>query len=199
LEPAHTFKITSFPVPTPPGRIEIVVPVVPNYERNGSMLAISGVAALALAGAAKALAQDVRGSRARRGDLSAQQRDALPSRAFAVPSERKYPIHDERHAQLALVFVAAPSNKAYRYRVMSRVFAKYPDLVNFWATTKPGVSDPLTVEMLEREIESARAKLRSRSLGAERRASIEDEVDAMQALVRMAPSIARRSLGRRAA
>ena len=199
MKPAYTFRITPFTVPTPASRVEFVVPVIPNYERNGSFLAISGVAALALAGAAKLLVTTARGSQARRGALTDAQRDALPPRAFAIPDERKYPIHDERHGQLALVFVAAPSNKRYRYRVMARVFAKYPDLVNFWATTKPGRERPLTVALLRSELESARNKLERGRVKGPAKLELENEMDAMQSLIRMAPSVARRSLGRRAA
>jgi hypothetical protein len=179
--------------------VEFVVPVIPNYERNGSFLAISGVAALALAGVAKTLVTTARGSQARSDTLTQAQRDALPPRAFAIPDERKYPIHDERHGQLALVFVAAPSNKRYRYRVMARVFAKYPDLVNFWATTKPGRERPLTVALLRSELESARNKVERGRVKGSTKLELENEMDAMQSLIRMAPSIARRSLGRRAA
>lgn len=197
MEPAYTFKISLFTVPTPPSSVNFVVNIVPNYERNGSVLAISGVAALALAGAAKLLVSSARGSQARRGALTEAQRSALPSRSFAVPGERKYPIQDERHAQLALVFVAAPSNKRYRYRVMSRVFARYPDLVNFWATTKPGKQRPLTVSLLQSELDSARARIERGEVKGSRRRDLEDEMDAIQALIRMAPSISLRSLGRR--
>lgn len=199
MEPAYTFKITNFAVPTPASRVEIVVPVIPNYERNGSFLAISGVVTLALAGAAKLLVTTARGSQARRGALTDAQRDALPPRAFAIPDERKYPIHDERHGQLALVFVAAPSNKRYRYRVMARVFAKYPDLVNFWATTKPGRERPLTAALLRSELEAARNKIERGKVKGPAKLELENEIDAMQALIRMAPSISLRSMGRRAA
>jgi hypothetical protein len=199
VQPAYTFKINPFTVPTPVSRVEVVVPVVPNYERNGSFLAISGVVALALAGTAKLLVTTARGSQARRGDLTDAQRDALPPRAFAIPDERKYPIHDERHGQLALVFVAAPSNKRYRYRVMARVFAKYPDLVNFWATTKPGRERPLTAALLRSELEAARNKIDRGRVKGPAKLELENEIDAMQALIRMAPSISLRSLGRRAA
>ena len=199
MQPAYTFKINPFTVPTPVSRVEVVVPVVPNYERNGSFLAISGVVALALAGTAKLLVTTARGSQARRGDLTDAQRDALPPRVFAIPDERKYPIHDERHGQLALVFVAAPSNKRYRYRVMARVFAKYPDLVNFWATTKPGRERPLTAALLRSELEAARNKIDRGRVKGPAKLELENEIDAMQALIRMAPSISLRSLGRRAA
>lgn len=199
MQPAYTFKINPFTVPTPVSRVEVVVPVVPNYERNGSFLAISGVVALALAGTAKLLVTTARGSQARRGDLTDARRDALPPRAFAIPDERKYPIHDERHGQLALVFVAAPSNKRYRYRVMARVFAKYPDLVNFWATTKPGRERPLTAALLRSELEAARNKIDRGRVKGPAKLELENEIDAMQALIRMAPSISLRSLGRRAA
>lgn len=38
--------------------------------------------------------------------LTAKQRNALPSSAFAIPSKRAYPIEDKSHARNALARVA---------------------------------------------------------------------------------------------
>jgi hypothetical protein len=82
---------------------------------------------------------------------------------------------------------------------MARVFAKYPDLVNFWATTKPGRERPLTAALLRSELEAARNKIERGKVKGPAKLELENEIDAMQALIRMAPSISLRSLGRRAA
>lgn len=201
MNPAYTFRITPFEVKAPPDRVEIKIPFVPNFEKNGSIFALSAVSALALAGSTRFLVSaPAAGSMAKRvakvreGALTEAKREALPSRDFAVPSERKYPIHDREHGRLALTFVAAPSNKAYRYRVLSRVFSRYPELVNFWAETKPGLKNPLSVEFLQNQILEYRSKMEEMK-GSERMA-IEEEISSMQALTRAAAFIRRRSARR---
>lgn len=64
--------------------------------------------------------------------LSAQKRKALPASAFAVPSERKFPINDLYHGRLALIYVMSPSNAAYREEVVDAVLSRYPELRFFW-------------------------------------------------------------------
>ena len=198
MNPAYTFRITPLEIKAPPDRVEIKVPFVPNFEKNGSIFALSAVSALALAGATRFLVSGraagsmaKRAGKVREGALTEAERDALPSRDFAVPGERKYPIHDREHGRLALTFVAAPSNKAYRYRVLSRVFSRYPELVNFWAETKPGLKNPLSVEFLQNQISEYRVKMRG--LEGSSREAIEDEISSMQALIRAAAFIRRRA------
>ena len=78
------------------------------------------------------------GSAARRGALTAQERQALPDRDFAVievrggMKVRKYPISDRRHGQIALTYVMSPSNARHRAQVKRAVFARYPDLRAWW-------------------------------------------------------------------
>ena len=64
--------------------------------------------------------------------LSAQKRKALPASAFAVPSDRKFPINDLYHGRLALIYVMSPSNAAYREEVVDAVLSRYPELRFFW-------------------------------------------------------------------
>lgn len=64
--------------------------------------------------------------------LSAKSRKALPASAFAVPSERKFPINDLYHGRLALIYVMSPSNAAYREEVVDAVLSRYPELRFFW-------------------------------------------------------------------
>lgn len=77
----------------------------------------------------------------RRGALTDLSRARLPDRDFAVlefrrgKKVRKYPIHDKRHAQVALTYVMAPSNEGYRDEVKRAVFARYPGLRAWWKET----------------------------------------------------------------
>lgn len=68
----------------------------------------------------------------KKSTLSAQKRRALPASAFAVPSERKFPINDLYHGRLALIYVMSPSNAAYREEVVDAVLSRYPELRFFW-------------------------------------------------------------------
>jgi len=151
---------------------------------TGMAVAIGSVAFLALAGVVRGQV----GSGARRGDLTDPVRAGLDVGEFAVPSERKYPIHDHRHGQLALTFVAAPSNANYRYRVMSRVFPRYPDLINWWATTKPGQLEPLTEQFFRDQIKKYRSELKESS-STDQKEQIEDEISALQVLISMVPRL----------
>lgn len=151
---------------------------------SGTVFAIGSVAFLALSGILRAQA----GSGARKGDLTDPMRARLDSGDFAVPSERKYPIHDHRHGQLALTFVAAPSNSNYRYRVMSRVFPRYPDLINWWATTKPGRLEPLTEQFFRDQIKKYRAEMNTIK-SIDQIEQIEDEISALQVLILMVPRL----------
>ena len=61
-------------------------------------------------------------------DLTAKKRRALPDQTFAIPSERKYPINDRRHAANALARVAQNGTPAEKTQVKAAVKKKYPDL-----------------------------------------------------------------------
>ena len=76
--------------------------------------------------------------RSRAGALTASERKRLPDYEFAVIEHRggkkvrKYPIHDYRHAQVALTYVLSPSNRRYREQVAEAVLERYPDLELWW-------------------------------------------------------------------
>lgn len=57
--------------------------------------------------------------------LTAKQRDKLPTTAFALPQSRRYPIHDENHAHLALAFA---SGRPEEKQVRAAVHARYPHM-----------------------------------------------------------------------
>ncbi|MEM5853029.1 MAG: hypothetical protein QXG39_02865 [Candidatus Aenigmatarchaeota archaeon] len=60
--------------------------------------------------------------------LTYRQRQRLPDSAFAIPEERKYPIHDIAHARNALARVAQFGTPEERERVRRAVYARYPEL-----------------------------------------------------------------------
>lgn len=59
--------------------------------------------------------------------LTARARKAIPSKDFAVPSKRAYPIPDRSHAANAL---ARSSGKPVAAQVRRKVAEKYPGLIN---------------------------------------------------------------------
>ena|SRR5260221_10008022 len=58
-------------------------------------------------------------------ELTAEKRNKLQDKTFAVPSERKFPIHDRSHAANAL---ARASGTKYEAQVKAAVHKKYPDM-----------------------------------------------------------------------
>jgi len=60
--------------------------------------------------------------------LTYRERQRLPDSAFAIPEERKYPIHDEAHAKNALARVAQFGTPEERRRVREAVYRRYPHL-----------------------------------------------------------------------
>ncbi len=58
-------------------------------------------------------------------ELTSQGRDDIKDKNFALPAERKYPIHDLCHAKNAL---ARASGKPEEAQVRAAVYRKYPDL-----------------------------------------------------------------------
>lgn len=60
--------------------------------------------------------------------LTSKGRNALPSKAFAVPSQHAYPIEDRSHARAALSRVSQFGTDAIKAKVRERVHAKYPDI-----------------------------------------------------------------------
>lgn len=187
MEPSVSFRLRQdggqpYRLTVPPG-VSVIMPVP--APRSSAAIAIGAVAALALMGAVRQMGRP--GSAARAGALTEEERADLPSEDFAVPVERKYPIHDLRHGQLALTYVMAPSNMRYRYRVMSRVFPRYPSLINWWAGTEKGLEMPLTEQLFRSKILEYRRQL-ARAPEADR-TWLEDELASLQLLVSMVPRL----------
>lgn len=63
-----------------------------------------------------------------KGDLTSEGRDHIGEDNFALPSQRKYPIHDISHARNALARVAQRGNLDEQQKVKSAVYRKYPSL-----------------------------------------------------------------------
>jgi hypothetical protein len=60
--------------------------------------------------------------------LTYRERQQLPDSAFAIPEERKYPIHDKAHAINALARVSQYGTPEERQRVREAVYRRYPEL-----------------------------------------------------------------------
>ncbi len=60
-------------------------------------------------------------------ELSAAERDRLPDESFALPG-RRYPIHDESHAQNALARVAQHGPAEEKRKVRAAVHRRYPKI-----------------------------------------------------------------------
>jgi len=59
--------------------------------------------------------------------LTTQQRRDLPEDVFALPN-RRYPIHDEKHARLALAMVVRFGSTKEKKRVQAAVHRRYPNI-----------------------------------------------------------------------
>lgn len=62
------------------------------------------------------------------GRLTPRGRKRIKRSNFALPKERKYPIHDIAHARNALARVAQYGTKGEQRRVRAAVVRKYPSL-----------------------------------------------------------------------
>lgn len=60
--------------------------------------------------------------------LTAATRQALPTKAFALPGKRGYPIHDRSHAQNALARVSQHGSASQKATVRAAVHRKYPTM-----------------------------------------------------------------------
>lgn len=67
-------------------------------------------------------------NRPNKGPLDTKSRKALPTESFAIPSERKYPIEDENHAEDALSRVSANGTPTEKQQVRSAVHKHYPNM-----------------------------------------------------------------------
>jgi hypothetical protein len=61
--------------------------------------------------------------------LTAKARAALPKKAFAIPEDEAYPIHDEAHARNALARVSQFGSQDEQRRVREAVARKFPHIV----------------------------------------------------------------------
>lgn len=60
--------------------------------------------------------------------LKARKRKKLGKKSFAMPGQRKYPIHDKAHARAALSRVAQHGTPAQKKTVRAAVTKRYPSL-----------------------------------------------------------------------
>jgi hypothetical protein len=60
--------------------------------------------------------------------LKAAKRNRLQKGTFALPSKRKYPIHDKSHARNALSQAAKSDTEGSYSTVRAAVLKKYPEL-----------------------------------------------------------------------
>lgn len=60
--------------------------------------------------------------------LTSKQRNKLPTKSFAEPAQRAYPIEDIAHARNALALVAQHGSPAEQASVRAKVYARYPEL-----------------------------------------------------------------------
>lgn len=58
--------------------------------------------------------------------LTSKARNALPSKSFAEPGKRAYPIPDKSHARNALARVSQFGSPAQKAKVRSAVHRKFP-------------------------------------------------------------------------
>ena len=59
--------------------------------------------------------------------LTTKEREDLPDKVFALPN-RRYPVHDKKHAILALAMVSRFGTTSEKIRVRNFVYKKYPEL-----------------------------------------------------------------------
>ena len=60
--------------------------------------------------------------------LTSKQRKALPTKSFAIPGKRAYPIEDPGHAKNALARVSQHGTPSEKATVRSAVHRKYPKM-----------------------------------------------------------------------
>jgi hypothetical protein len=65
--------------------------------------------------------------------LSQAAKDKLKPADFVFPKERKWPIHNEKQAKVALTWATWPQHKEAKKEVVKAVLKKYPALKGFAA------------------------------------------------------------------
>jgi hypothetical protein len=76
----------------------------------------------------KALDNSYHSVRRMMAKLSTTARKKVPTKSFAEPDKRKYPIEDEAHARNALSRVAQSGTPAEKAKVRAAVKKKYPSI-----------------------------------------------------------------------
>jgi hypothetical protein len=102
--------------------------------------------------------------------LKTKTRNKLPDSSFAIPDERKFPIHDESHARNALSRAAGTK---YESRVKEAVKKRYPKIdVGKAGTTRGGgnMADDTGTLQLSEEARTAIKAAEDRAKAAEQRA-----------------------------
>lgn len=61
-------------------------------------------------------------------EMAQSTRDALPTKDFALPAERKFPIQSAKQAMTALTYATWPDNKAHKAKVFAAVKKRWPDV-----------------------------------------------------------------------
>jgi hypothetical protein len=60
--------------------------------------------------------------------LTTETRNKLPTKSFALPGKRAYPVNDPAHARNALARVSQHGTSAEKAQVRAKVHAKYPSI-----------------------------------------------------------------------
>lgn len=60
--------------------------------------------------------------------LTGKERNALPTKDFAVPGKRAYPINDMSHSRNALARVSQFGTKELKAKVRAAVHKKFPEI-----------------------------------------------------------------------
>lgn len=60
--------------------------------------------------------------------LSTQRRKSLPSKDFALPGKRAYPLNDASHARNALARAAQHASPAQQATIKAKVRSKFPGI-----------------------------------------------------------------------
>lgn len=71
-------------------------------------------------------------------EMAKATREKIPRGEFIFPEKRAWPIHDKKHAKIALVWATWPQHKQVRSIVVKKVLAKYPDLKGYGAAKGKG-------------------------------------------------------------
>lgn len=97
-------------------------------------------------------------------EMTRSEREKLPDSAFVFPDERTWPIHDKKHAKIALTWASWPQHKDVASKVKKAVYKKYPKLKKKEESNKMIGDVKEILEGIEGIAEARRSK-RGRSYG----------------------------------